>query len=156
MYFRPRMALLISLIQLEVEYKQCLVLSFWILKALSEGSILGLYVLWTQCAQDKNFYACKKAFKLKLNSFFTSTKLWPDANMSYVRQVIQTGKGHVRFYFILFNIDISFRDESKLLFVTDIERIHTIMVRTTSDKKIWRTFQGFAKDKLQFSRTSFF
>ena len=30
------------------------------------------------------------------------------------------------------------------------------MVRTTSDKEISRTFQGFFKDKLQFSRTKIY
>ena len=30
------------------------------------------------------------------------------------------------------------------------------MVRTTSDKQISRTFQGFFKDKLQFSRTKIY
>ena len=54
------------------------------------------------------------------------------------------------------NIDISFYDEDKLLFVTGIERIHTIMVGTTSNKQISRTFQGFAKDKLQSSSTNIY
>ena len=30
------------------------------------------------------------------------------------------------------------------------------MVRTTSDKQILRTFQGFFKDKLQFTRTKIY
>ena len=47
-------------------------------------------------------------------------------------------------------------DEDKLLFVTSIEKIHTIMVGTTSDKQISRTFQGFAQDKLQSSRTNIY
>ena len=38
-------------------------------------------------------------------------------------------------------------------FMTGIEPVtfHTPMVCTTSDKQISRTFQGFFKDKLQFS-----
>ena len=37
-----------------------------------------------------------------------------------------------------------------------ILRGYTLMLGTTSDKQISRTFQGFAKDKLQFSRTDIY
>ena len=47
-----------------------------------------------------------------------------------------------------FNINISLYDEDKLLFVTGIERIHTIMIGTTSDKQISRTFQGFCQRQI--------
>ena len=52
-----------------------------------------------------------------------------------------------------FNIDISLYDEDKLLFVTGIERIHTIMVRTTSDKLISSTFQGFLCSLVKYFST---